>query len=157
MTPAIQLLRRAGVPHVVHRYTHDPSADAWGEEAADRLGLGYHQVFKTLVVGLDDGRFAVAVVPVSGRLNTRDMAAALATKKVVMAPVAEVERVTGYVRGGVSPLGQRRRLPTVIEVSAREQATVYVSGGRRGLQVELGPADLCRLVDGRFAAIVGES
>lgn len=156
MTPAINAASRAGIAYTVHRYDHDPAAASWGEEAADRLGLGYDQVFKTLVVGTDTGGFAVGVVPVAGRLSMKRMAQALGVKKVTMAQSADVERVTGYVLGGVSPLGQKRRLATVIDASAQAWETVYVSAGRRGLQIELAPQDLARLAAAVFATIVDE-
>ena len=151
MTPAINAARQARVPHQVHAYEHDRDAESYGEEAAEKLGLPFGRVFKTLVVILDGKQLAVAVVPVSGKLDMKHCAAALGGKKCEMAPQKDAERATGYVLGGISPLGQKKRLPTVIDASARAQATLFVSAGRRGLEIELAPEDLRRLVNGVFA------
>lgn len=152
-TPATQALARAGVPHTVHRYEHDPRAAAtvggFGLEAASALGVLPARVYKTLVVsattGADRPRLAVAVLPVAQRLDLKAVAAALAARRAVMADPGLAERATGYVVGGISPLGQRRRLPTVVDVSALAHETLLVSAGRRGLDVEVAPADLIRL------------
>lgn len=143
-TPATLLLARQRVPHTVHEYTHDPRSTAFGEEAVAALGLDPARVFKTLVATVD-GALAVGVVPVAGSLDLKALAAALGGRRAAMADVSAAERATGYVRGGISPLGQRRRLPTAVDVSAAGFPTVFVSAGRRGLQVELPPADLVRL------------
>jgi len=153
MTPAINAARKAGIVLAVHEYVHDPSADAYGEEAADALGMGYEQVFKTLVASLSDGRLAVAVVPVSRRLDLKALAMAFGVKRAGMAPAMDAERATGYVVGGISPLGQRRRLPMVLDESAMAFETIYVSAGRRGLEIALAPADLMRLSNARTAII----
>jgi Cys-tRNA(Pro)/Cys-tRNA(Cys) deacylase len=139
-TPAIAVAERAGVEHRVHHYEHDPGAESYGLEAAERLGLDPARVFKTLVVDLD-GSLGVAVIPVAARLDLRS----LGGKRARMAEARDVERSTGYVLGGVSPLGQRKRLPTTIDASALEHATICVSAGRRGLELELDPRDLVAL------------
>lgn len=151
MTPAIALLRREKVAHAVHEYEHDPSAESYGLEAAEKLGIEPARMFKTLVVKLDKGTLAVGIVPVSSLLNLKRMAKACSAKKAAMAQPAEVERATGYVLGGVSPLGQKRRLPTVIDASAERFETVFVSAGKRGMDVELAPAALVGLLGARLA------
>ena len=147
-TPATQALAAAGVPHELRAYEHDPRARerglSFGMEAAQALGLDPKQVFKTLLADVD-GRLTVAVVPVDRNLDLKALAAAVGGKRAAMADPAAAERATGYVVGGISPLGQRRRLATVVDSSALEFATVLVSGGRRGLDVELAPMDLVRL------------
>lgn len=153
MTPAILTARKAGIRHQIHEYAHDPGANSFGEEAADKLGVDRRRVYKTLVVSGDRGVLAVAVVPVANLLDLKAMARTLQQKKVAMAPGPEVERVTGYVLGGVSPLGQKKALPTVIDESAGEWDTIFVSAGRRGLEIELSAADLCRLTRGQLASI----
>lgn len=153
MTPAINAAKQARVPFHVHEYVHDPKAESYGEEAAEKLNLPLAQVFKTLVVSLDGKGLAVAVVPVSGKLDMKACAAALGAKKSEMAARHDAERVTGYVLGGISPLGQKKRLPTVIDASAREFETLFVSAGRRGLEIELSAADLARLTAGIFADV----
>jgi Cys-tRNA(Pro)/Cys-tRNA(Cys) deacylase len=151
-TPAIAVLRRAGVPHTLH--TYENTSRAYGEEAVTALGQDGHRVFKTLVVTVD-GALHVAVLPVAGTLDLKALAAAVGGRRAVMADPAAAERATGYVRGGISPLGQRRRLPTVVDSGALDQPTVFVSAGRRGLEVELGPADLVRLTAATVARIAG--
>ena len=139
-TPGIAAAELAGIAHVVHAYEHDPRAESFGFEAAERLGVDPARVLKTLVVDLD-GSLEVAVVPVEAQLDLR----ALGGKRSRMADPRDVERSTGYVLGGVSPLGQRRQLPTTIDESALGYETVFVSAGRRGLELELDPRDLVRL------------
>ncbi|MGW7353457.1 Cys-tRNA(Pro) deacylase [Streptomyces sp. NPDC054784] len=151
-TPATVAATRAGVPFTTHAYAHDPAAPSYGEEAAEALGLSPGQVFKTLVADVD-GALTVAVVPVSGSLDLKALAAAVGGKRAAMADPAAAERATGYVLGGISPLGQRRRLPTVVDASAAERETVCVSAGRRGLEIELAPADLVALTGARTAPI----
>ncbi|MFC5146468.1 Cys-tRNA(Pro) deacylase [Streptomyces aureoversilis] len=151
-TPAIVALEKAGAAFSVHSYAHDPAAPSYGEEAAEALGRDPAQVFKTLVAEVD-GALTVAVVPVSGSLDLKALAAAVGGKRAAMADPAAAERTTGYVRGGISPLGQRRRLPTALDASARSHATICVSAGRRGLEVELSPADLAALTDAVIAPI----
>jgi Cys-tRNA(Pro)/Cys-tRNA(Cys) deacylase len=151
-TPATAALAAAGVPFVLHPYVHDPSAASYGAEAAEALGIAPEKVFKTLMVEVE-GRLAVGVVPVSGSLDLKAFAAALGAKKASMADPAVAERRTGYVLGGISPLGQRQTSPTVIDGSALALETMLVSGGKRGLDIEVAPADLLRLTGGITAPI----
>jgi Cys-tRNA(Pro)/Cys-tRNA(Cys) deacylase len=151
-TPATIALTRAGVAHTLHPYTHDPAASSYGEEAASALGVSTARVFKTLLADVD-GRLVVAVVPVSGSLDLKALAEAVGGKRAAMADVALAERTTGYVAGGISPLGQRKKLPTVVDASALEFPTIFVSGGRRGLDVELSPSDLLSLTSATTAVI----
>jgi Cys-tRNA(Pro)/Cys-tRNA(Cys) deacylase len=151
-TPATAALAAAGVPFVAHPYSHDPAAASYGLEAAEVLGVDPARVFKTLMVDVD-GRLAVGVVPVSGNLDLKAMAAALGGKKATMADPAAAERPTGYVLGGISPLGQRQPSPTVVDDSALGLDTILVSGGRRGLDIELSPAELIRLTGAHTARI----
>ena len=152
-TPAVKALERAKVAHTLRSYDPEHSADVGhGEAAVAALGADPRQVFKTLVARVD-GVLTVAVVPVSGTLDLKALAAAVGGRKAAMAEPADAERATGYVVGGISPLGQRKALPTVVDASALDFATVMVSAGRRGLQVELPPAELVRLTRGRTAPI----
>jgi len=151
-TPATVVLDRAGVRYSVHAYEHDPSAASYGLEAADRLGLDPASVFKTLLAEVD-GELVVAVVPVSGQLDLKALAATVGGKRATLADPAAAERATGYVVGGISPLGQKRRHRTVVDDSALRLDTVYVSAGRRGVDLGLAPADLVRLLDARTGAI----
>lgn len=151
-TPATALVARQKVTHRVHEYTHDPRAGSYGAEAAEALGVPAGRVFKTLVAEVD-GALTVAVVPVTASLDLKALAAAVGGKKAAMADPTAAERATGYVRGGISPLGQRKRLPTVLDTSAGEYATVYCSAGRRGLELELAAADLARLTNAVTAPI----
>lgn len=146
------LLKRHKVAHRLHTYEHDPRATSYGAEAAAALGVPAERCFKTLVVQVD-GALAVGVVPVTGSLDLKAMATTLGGKRAVMADPALAERTTGYVRGGISPLGQRRRLPTVVDSSAAGCGTVFVSAGRRGLQIELDPTELVRLTAATLAPI----
>jgi Cys-tRNA(Pro)/Cys-tRNA(Cys) deacylase len=151
-TPATAALTRAGVTFTVHEYHHDPSADSYGLEAADALGLSYRTVFKTLIAEVD-GRPCVALVAVDKTLDLKALAAAVGGKRAVMAPVADAERITGYVAGGISPLGQRRPLPTVVDAGATELDQIYVSGGKRGLDLGLSPSSLIELTSASVAPI----
>ncbi len=151
-TPATVALTRAGVPFTVHRYEHDPSVPSYGLEAATLLGLAVEQVLKTLVTEVD-GRVVVGVVPVAGSLDLKAVAHAVGGKRAVMADPVAAERATGYVVGGISPVGQKRAHPTVLDVTALEHGTVYVSGGRRGLDIGLAPADLVRVTSAITAPI----
>jgi Cys-tRNA(Pro)/Cys-tRNA(Cys) deacylase len=153
MTPAINAAKQGNVQFRVHEYMHDPKAESYGEEAAEKLDLPLERVFKTLVVELDGKTLAVAVVPVAGKLDMKAGAAALGAKKCEMAARKDVERATGYLLGGISPLGQKKRLPTLIDISAKDFGTLFVSAGRRGLEIELAPDDLARLTGARFMAI----
>jgi Cys-tRNA(Pro)/Cys-tRNA(Cys) deacylase len=145
-------LHRAGISFTERSYEHDPAAPSYGLEAADALGLPPEQVFKTLLTTVD-GRLVVGIVPVTGQLDLKAVAAAVGGKRAAMAEPAEAERATGYVVGGISPVGQRRRLATVLDDSALLLETVYVSGGRRGLDLGLSPADLARVTGAVVAAI----
>jgi Cys-tRNA(Pro)/Cys-tRNA(Cys) deacylase len=153
MTPAINLLKKLKVNHTVHEYQHDPGCESYGQEAADKLGVEEARVFKTLVIQQDNLQLAVAVLPVSARLSMKKIAKALGIKKAVMAQTNEVLKSTGYVLGGVSPLGQKKRLATVIDDTATNYGTIYVSGGRRGLDIELSPDDLGKVLKAVFAGI----
>ncbi|MBP2322892.1 Cys-tRNA(Pro)/Cys-tRNA(Cys) deacylase [Kibdelosporangium banguiense] len=150
-TPGTALLTKQKVPHTLHSYDHDPRAASYGLEAAEALGLAPERVFKTLLAEVD-GSLTVGIVPVTAQLDLKALAAAVNGKKARMADVADAERATGYVAGGISPLGQRKRLPTVVDSSVLEFSTLFCSAGRRGLEVELDPADLIRLT----GAIVAE-
>jgi Cys-tRNA(Pro)/Cys-tRNA(Cys) deacylase len=151
-TPATVAVAKAKVEHRIHEYDHDPGAPSYGLEAAERLGVDPANVFKTLVAEVD-GRLTVAVVPVAARLDLKALAAAAGGRKAAMAEAAAAERATGYVVGGISPLGHRKRLPVFLDVSMRDRPTVMVSAGRRGLELELSPADLAGLSGGTFAAL----
>jgi Cys-tRNA(Pro)/Cys-tRNA(Cys) deacylase len=151
-TPATALLTRQKVAHRVHAYAHDPRTGSYGTEAASALGIAPRQCFKTLVAEVD-GALVVAVVPVSGSLDLKALAAAVGGKRAAMADPDSAERATGYVRGGISPLGQRKKLPTVVDASATDLGTMFVSAGRRGLEIELAPADLVRLTAATVAPI----
>jgi Cys-tRNA(Pro)/Cys-tRNA(Cys) deacylase len=157
MTPAIVAAERAGVRHRVLSYEHDPAAPAYGPEAAAALGLDASQVFKTLVVAVEGAprgvALAVGIVPVARQLDLKAMADAVEAKRVAMADVALAEKTTGYVAGGISPLGQRKPLRTVLDESALAYDEIFVSAGRRGLEIALSPADLVRLTSAATAAI----
>ncbi|MFB6523109.1 Cys-tRNA(Pro) deacylase [Streptomyces sp. NPDC056401] len=151
-TPAIVALTAAGADFTVHAYAHDPAHPSYGEEAAQALGVSPAQVFKTLLADVD-GSLVVAVVPVSGSLDLKALASAVGGKKAAMADPALAERTTGYVLGGISPLGQRKRLPTVLDTSASAFPTICVSAGRRGLEVELPASTLTTLTAATLAPI----
>ncbi|ROP66145.1 MULTISPECIES: Cys-tRNA(Pro) deacylase [unclassified Curtobacterium] len=151
-TPATLALERAGVPFTPHVYEHHETATNFGEEAAAALGLREEQVFKTLVVSVD-GTLAVAIVPVANRLDLKAIAAAVGGKKATLADPALAEKRTGYVVGGISPVGQRSRIRTVLDVSAETYPTIFVSGGRRGFDIEIAPSDLQAVTDATTAAI----
>lgn len=145
MTPAILAARKAGVLHEVLEYVHDPKAESYGLEASELLGLNAAQVFKTLVADAEGVGLVCALVPVTGTLDLKALADAVGARKARMAEVAAAERATGYVVGGISPLGQRKALVTVIDASALQFEMVYVSAGRRGLELALAPMDLVKL------------
>jgi len=151
-TQATVALTKAKVEFSTHVYDHDPAAKSFGLEAAEALGLAPEQVFKTLLVEVD-GKLTVGVVPVDRQLDLKAIAAAAGGKKAVMADPAAAERTTGYVVGGISPIGQKRALPTVVDSTVTEHTTVYVSGGRRGLDIGLSPTDLITVTKARTAAI----
>ncbi len=153
-TPATALLTKRKVAHTLHTYEHDPREASYGAEAAAALGVAEERVFKTLVAEVD-GKLTVGVVPVTGQLNLKALAAAVGGKKARMADAGAAQRATGYVVGGISPLGQRTRLPVVVDVSVRRFDTVFCSGGRRGLEIELAPDDLVALTAATVAPIAG--
>lgn len=142
MTPAIKFLQKAKVNFKTHEYSHDPAAESYGLEAAEKMGVNATCVFKTLVIILDTKDYAVAVIPVSDMLSLKHIAKAAGAKKAAMADKLDVERITGYVLGGVSPLGQKKYLKTFIDESAQCCSSVFVSAGRRGMEIELSPQDL---------------
>lgn len=154
-TPATVALDRAGVGYRLHSYPHDSRAGSYGEEAAALLGLDPHRIFKTLIAAVDS-RLVCAVVPVASRLNLKALAGALGGRRAELADPAKAQRATGYVLGGISPLGHRSAIPVVVDASATAFETVFVSAGKRGLQVELAPADLLRLSGASTAPIAGE-
>jgi Cys-tRNA(Pro)/Cys-tRNA(Cys) deacylase len=140
------------VRFTVHQYVHDPRHDSYGLEASEALGITPDRVFKTLIADVD-GKLVTAVVPVRGELDLKALATAVGGKKAAMAEVTAAERATGYVAGGISPVGQRKRLPVVVDESAMSHTTVFCSAGRRGLEIELAPADLIRAVAATVASI----
>ncbi len=153
MTPAVKALQRARIPFEVREYAHDPRATSYGLEAAEALGIDAASVFKTLLAELDGRELVVAIVPVDAMLNLKALAKAAGGKRAQMADPAAAERSTGYVRGGISPFGQKKRLRTFVDDSVNALETVHVSGGRRGLEIAIAPADLLRAAAAKAAAI----
>lgn len=155
MTPAVEAARKAGIEFRILEYSHDPANQSYGQEAAEKLGIDPDRVFKTLLAALngEPRRLAVAVIPVANKLSLKAMASACGAKKASMAQPADAERATGYLVGGISPLGQKRRLPLVLHESASGYESIYVSAGRRGLEIELAPHDLLKLTGGSLAAV----
>ena len=153
MTPAVVAAKRAGITCRVLEYRHDPESKSFGLEAAEALGVEAHKVFKTLVASLASGELVVAVIPVVNQLDLKALAAAVASKKATMADPQVAERATGYMVGGISPIGQRRRLATVVDESALTHEEIYVSAGRRGLEIALDPRDLVTLTDASLESI----
>ncbi|MGO4891755.1 Cys-tRNA(Pro) deacylase [Flavobacterium sp. W21_SRS_FM6] len=153
MTPAVNLLNKLNIAHQVHEYSHDAQHESYGLEAAEKLNLPPAKVFKTLVVKLDSGQLAVAILPVNQMLSMKAMAKALSAKKAVMADKIDVQRSTGYVLGGVSPLAQKKRLPTVIDETSQEFTTIFVSGGKRGLEIEIAAQALAKISAATFAPL----
>ena len=151
-TTATVALERARIPFTVHEYPHDPRHESYGQEAAEALGVPAGRVFKTLIAEVD-GKLVAGVVPVDGQLDLKALAAAAGGKKAAMAGVTAAERATGYVAGGISPVGPRKRLPVVVDASALAHHTVFCSAGRRGLEIELAPADLIRAAGATVASI----
>lgn len=155
MTRGVQALERAGAQFVLHAYSLEDEGDSYGEAVARTLDVAPERLFKTLLAAVD-GRPVVAIVPVSGRLGLKALARAAGGKKAEMMPPADAERLTGYVTGGISPFGQKRRLAVFVDATITEHRTIYCSAGQRGLQVELDPTDLIRLLDATAAEISGE-
>ncbi|MUK38927.1 Cys-tRNA(Pro) deacylase [Aliivibrio fischeri] len=156
MTPATKLLKKAKIEHQVLEYHHDPKAQAYGLEAAEKLGLDQKEVFKTLVVQVDEKELVVGIIPVADQLSMKLIAKAVKGKKAKMADPAVVQKTTGYVLGGVSPLGQKKRLKTVIDITAESLESIYVSGGKRGLDIGLAPKDLQQVLNAQFLDIKAE-
>lgn len=153
MTPAILVAKKAKIDFNLHEYKHDATAPSYGLEAAEKLHINPAQVFKTLVVTTEKNELVVAIVPVNKQLNLKALAKSIGAKKAAMAEQKLVERTTGYILGGVSPLGQKKQLTTVIDSSALAFNTIFVSAGRRGLEIEMSAENLCNLVKGTFEAI----
>ena len=153
MTPAVNSVKKAKIEYTVHQYQHDSGSPSYGLEAAEKLDVLPERVFKTLVVKLDATQLVVAILPVNSMLSMKSVAKACGGRKTEMANILEVQRSTGYVLGGVSPLGQKKSLKTIIELSAQNYPTIYVSGGRRGLELELNALDLQTLTHGLFAPL----
>ena len=155
-TAAVRLLVEQGVAHTIHAYDHDPTAPSYGLEAATAMGVEPERVFKTLLADVD-GALVVGIVPVSGQLDVKALAAAVGGKRATMAEPRRAELATGYVVGGISPLAQKRRLPTVLDESAPGRPTILISAGKRGLEIELSPADLVVLTDATVAPIASSA
>lgn len=153
MTPAIKLLKKQKTTFTVHEYIHDKNSESYGLEAAEKMGVDCHLVFKTLVISLDSGELVVAILPVAEKLSMKLVAKTFAAKKAQMANKEDVLRSTGYVMGGVSPLGQKKRLKTVINSSAFDCEQIFVSAGKRGLEVQLSPVSLQQLLQAKNECI----
>ncbi|WP_448565425.1 Cys-tRNA(Pro) deacylase [Thalassotalea ganghwensis] len=149
MTPAIILLKKRQVPHTLHQYQHDSNASSFGLEAAEKLIVDIEKVFKTLVVDIQH-QLVVAVIPVNQQLSLKSLAKLMNSKKATMAKANDVINSTGYILGGVSPLGQKSALKTFIDLSAQQHETIFISGGKRGLEIELSPLALAELTNGKF-------
>lgn len=156
MTPAVNIAKKAKITYTLHSYTHDPASASYGEEASEKLGIPTDRVFKTLVAQIDGRELVVAVIPVSSMLSMKQIAKAAGGKKAEMANAADVERSSGYILGGVSPIGQKKRLKTFIDSSAQNFPTIFVSAGRRGLEIELSEQDLAKITNGKLVAICAE-
>ncbi|QBY05480.1 Cys-tRNA(Pro) deacylase [Thalassotalea sp. HSM 43] len=151
MTPAIDFAKKHNLAHTIHSYQHDADCQSYGLEAVEKLGVNASQVFKTLVLTLTDERLVVAVIPVQAKLNVKAVAKIFSVKKAKMAEPMVVQRSTGYILGGVSPLGQKKALATLIDSSAEQHECIFVSAGQRGLEIELASTDLCKYTNARYA------
>ncbi|NOZ97435.1 MAG: Cys-tRNA(Pro) deacylase, partial [Gammaproteobacteria bacterium] len=154
-TPACKLLKTNKIEYSTHEYEHDPNAKSFGLEAAEKLNLDVEEVFKTLLV-TDDKNYFIAILPVHHQLNLKKVAAALGCKKLHMADPKDAERLTGYLVGGISPLGQKKRLKTVIDASAEMKTKIYVSGGKRGLDIGVAPQAIAKILDAQFVDILDQ-
>ena len=157
MTPAVKEAQRAKVSYKVHEYAHDRSSDSYALEAVEKLGIAAERVFKTLVVELDKERLAVAIIPADSQLSMKQVAKATKAKKAAMADKHAAMRASGYVLGGVSPLGQKKQLETLLDASARDHASIFVSAGKRGLEIELAPSDLKTLTNAKMVLLTNSS
>ena len=153
MTPAINLLKKNKCDFKIHKYEHDPENTNFGLEAAEKLNLDKKRVFKTLLVELSPKELAVAIIPVSNQLSLKNIASALNSKKALMADKNKAQKVTGYLLGGISPLGQKKRLRTILDDSSKDFETIYVSGGKRGLDIEVKPKDLINILNASYSNI----
>jgi len=153
MTPAVKLLDKLNISYTLHQYHHDEAADSYGQEAADKLAVASEQIFKTLIVETEHKALAVAIVPVDRQLNLKNTAKALKCKKLHMADPKRVQTSTGYVLGGVSPLGQKKRLTTIIDDSSKVFDSIFISGGKRGLEIEISPIHLADILRATFSSI----
>jgi Cys-tRNA(Pro)/Cys-tRNA(Cys) deacylase len=153
MTPAINIAKKAKINYTIHEYKHDTDSSSYGEEAASKLNISEQQVFKTLLVELSSKQLVVAVLPVSNKLSLKSMASCMKEKKATMANKDDAQRSTGYLLGGISALGQKKKLKTFIDKSALNFDTIYISAGKRGLEIELNPNDLSKLLNAKFELI----
>ena len=153
MTPAINIVRKSKIDFTLYEYIHDPKSNSYGKEAAEKLGFEKDRVFKTLIVSNENSQLYVAILPVSSLLNLKKFGKSIGAKKTAMADKNAVEKTTGYIIGGISPIGQKKKLLTIIHETAKEFDTILVSAGRRGLQIELSPDDLIKLTSGKYDCI----
>lgn len=156
MTPAVKQLNTLVLPYKLHQYQHDSNCKSYGLEAVDKLQVSAEMVYKTLVINVDSHYLAVAIIPVAATLNLKKLAKALKAKKATMAEAHKVQNSTGYVLGGVSPLGQKKTLVTVLDNSAKALSTLFISGGKRGLEIELTPQNLVQSLQATYASIINE-